>query len=511
MNIVLITPTPPNIDAFGVRMLSSVMKRAGFQVRIIFLPGGIGRLRFDSSYVYRYPGKVLSRISELCCEADLIGLSLMSLYFDRAVQVTDHLRKELPRKPILWGGTHPTYRPEQCLNHCDGVCIGEGELAILEIVERMVSGGDFSEVPGCWFRKDEGIRKNEVGPIVGNLDELPFIDYDFHNHYVFEGKSGEIRQITPEIMKDQFLKLPYFGNRNRFAYRTMTSRGCPHNCSYCASSAMRRLRRRSVNHVIKELKAVMQQFDYVEIISFFDDTFFAAPVEYFEEFRDRYKNEIGLPFHAQCSPTTLDKKKLDLLVDAGLYQTEMGIQTGSRRIQQMYRRVVPDEKVLSAATLLNGYASKMLVPDYHIILDNPWENIEDVRDTLQLLLRLPRKFRLKLSSLIFFPGTALNDQARNEGILRDELAEVCRKPFTFPKGTYLNYLIYLSGFAAVPRGLLRFFSSDLLVKLLHRQRPSRFYAALFIITDKITLLCRGVQPLLRLDFKRIVNHFRLLK
>ena len=38
---------------------------------------------------------------------------------------------------------------------------------------------------------------------------------------------------------------------------------------------------------------------------------------------------------------------------------------------------------------------------------------------------------------------------------KDEVAEVCRKPFTFPKGTYLNYLIYLSGFPAVPRGLLR--------------------------------------------------------
>lgn len=511
MNIAFITPTPPNIDAFGVRTLSSVLKRAGFQVRIIFLPGGIGRLRFDSSYIYRYPSKTLSRIADLCREADLIGLSFMSLYFDRAVQVTDHLRKEFPRKPILWGGTHPTYRPEQCLNHCDGVCIGEGESAIVEIVRRMASGADYSEVPGCWFRKGSGIRKNGAGSIVENLDELPFIDYDFRDHYVFEWRSGEVDQITPEIMKEQFLKLPYFGNRHRFAYRTMSSRGCPHKCSYCASSAMKRLRRRSVDHVIRELKEVTQQFDYIEIVSFFDDTFFAAPVEYFEEFRDRYKDEIGLPFHAQCSPTTLDKRKLDLLVDAGLYFTEMGIQTGSKRIQQMYRRVVPDEKILSAAALLNGCSSRLLVPDYHIILDNPWENVEDVRDTLRLLLRLPGKFRLELSSLIFFPGTELNDRARKEGIIRDELAEVCRKPFTFPRGTYLNYLIYLSGFSSVPRGLLRIFSFDLMVKRLHSQKPSRFYAVLFILTNKIRLACRGLQAMLRLDFKRIADHFRLVK
>jgi len=274
---------------------------------------------------------------------------------------------------------------------------------------------------------------------------------------------------------------------------------------------MKRLRRRSVDHVIRELKEVTQQFDYIAIVSFFDDTFFAAPVEYFEEFRDRYKDEIGLPFHAQCSPTTLDKRKLDLLVDAGLYFTEMGIQTGSKRIQQMYRRVVPDEKILSAAALLNGCSSRLLVPDYHIILDNPWENVEDVRDTLRLLLRLPGKFRLELSSLIFFPGTELNDRARKEGIIRDELAEVCRKPFTFPRGTYLNYLIYLSGFSSVPRGLLRIFSFDLMVKRLHSQKPSRFYAVLFILTNKIRLACRGLQAMLRLDFKRIADHFRLVK
>jgi anaerobic magnesium-protoporphyrin IX monomethyl ester cyclase len=511
LNVALITPTPPNIDAFGVRTVSSVLKREGFPSRIIFLPGGIEHLRFDSSYVYRYEEKTLARIADLCRDVDLIGISFMSLYFDRAAQVTAYLRQELHGKPIIWGGTHPTYRPEQCLKHCDAVCIGEGEYAIVDIARKMASGVDYTDVQSCWFRSDLGIRRNEAGPIVENLDELPFVDYDFSDHYVFEWRTGEVRQMTAGIMQEQFLKLPYFGDQHRFAYRTMTSRGCPHKCSYCASSAMMRLRRRSVDNVIRELKEVLQRFNYIEIISFFDDTFFASPVEYFEEFRDRYKSEIGLPFHAQCSPTTLSKRKLDLLVDAGLYFTEMGIQTGSERIKRMYRRVIPDEKVLSAAALLNRYTSRMLVPDYHIILDNPWETVEDVRDTLRLLLSLPGKFRLELSSLIFFPGTELNDRAREEGIIRDEVAEVCRKPFTFPKGTYLNYLIYLSGYSLVPRGLLRILSSDPMVRFFHRQQPSRFYVVLFILTNKIRLACKGAKALLTGDFKRIINYFRLVK
>ena len=65
MNVTLITPTPPDLDAFGVRIISSVMKERGHRTRIIFLPGGIEKLRFDASYRYQYPQKTLVQIADL--------------------------------------------------------------------------------------------------------------------------------------------------------------------------------------------------------------------------------------------------------------------------------------------------------------------------------------------------------------------------------------------------------------------------------------------------------------
>jgi radical SAM superfamily enzyme YgiQ (UPF0313 family) len=312
-------------------------------------------------------------------------------------------------------------------------------------------------------------------------------------------------------MIGQFPKLEYFKGRHLITYRTMTSRGCPHKCSYCASSAMMRLRRRSVENVIEELQIILNRFGNIEIISFFDDTFFAAPVEYFEEFRDKYKKKIGLPFHAQCSPATISERKMELLVDAGLFYTEMGIQTGSERIKKMYRRVIPNQRIIDAAALINRYKSKLLTPDYHIILDNPWETTEDVKDTLRLLLGLPGKYRLQISSLIFFPGTELNDKARQEGILKDELNDVCRKPFTFPKGTYLNYLIYLVGFSEIPRRILNLLSNKKLVKLLHTQEPRKFYELLFYFTERVRLVIKGITALFKGDIGRIINYFKLAR
>ncbi len=510
MNVVLITPTPPDINAFGVRTISSVLKKEGIGTRIVFLPGGVENLRFDSSYIYRYSEKTLKQIAELCEDANLIGFSFMSQYFDRSVQITQYIKNYF-NIPIIWGGIHPTYRPEQCLKYCDIVCIGEGEYVIVDLVRKLSSGIDYTDTKSCWFKVNGNIKRNEQGPIVQNLDALPFVDYDIKDHYVYDWRGEEIVHISADIMKGQFLKLPYYNNKHLIAYRTMTSRGCPHRCSYCASSAMMKLRRRSVDNVIEELRAILRQFSYIEIISFFDDTFFAAPVEYFEEFRDKYKSKIGLPFHAQCSPTTINKQKLELLLDAGLYFTEMGIQTGSKRIKKMYRRVEPNQKIIDAATLLHKYESKMIVPEYHVILDNPWETKEDVLDTLKLLLRLPGKFKLQISSLIFFPGTELNEKARQEGLLKDELKEVCRKPFTFPKGTYLNYLIYLSGFPAIPRWFLRLVSNNVFVNLLHSQKPTKVYELFFVITDKIRLFIKGVIALMKGDFGRIINYFRLVR
>lgn len=510
MNIVFITPTPPDINAFGIRVISSVLKMEGFSTKIIFLPGGIERLRFDGNYIYRYSEKTLQQITELCKSAALIGFSFMSQYFDRAAQVTGHLKKN-GSSPIIWGGIHPTYRPEQSLDHCDIVCIGEGEHAVVDLARKISKGEDYMNTDGCWVKSNGTIIKNKPGTIVQDLDVLPFVDYDITDHYVYDWHSEDIIRISEDIMREQSLKLPYFKDKHLIAYRTMTSRGCPHRCSYCASSAMMQLRRRGVNHVIEELQQICARFNYIRLISFFDDTFFAAPIEYFEEFRDKYKDKIGLPFHAQCSPSTINEKKLQLLVDAGLYFTEMGIQTGSEKTKKMYRRVVSNTKILDAAGIINSYGSKMLTPEYHIILDNPWEDKEDVLDTLKLLLGLPGKFKLQISSLIFFPGTELNEKAKKEGLLKDELNEVCRKPFTFPRGTYLNYLIYLSGFPSVPRWVIKLLAWDRLVGVLHTEKSNKIYMAFFSVSEKLRLILKGILSLLKGDFGRIINYFKLAR
>jgi anaerobic magnesium-protoporphyrin IX monomethyl ester cyclase len=56
-SIILITPTPPDISAFGVRSLSAFLRQAGHRTRIVFLPGSAGLLKKGGEYVYSYEEK----------------------------------------------------------------------------------------------------------------------------------------------------------------------------------------------------------------------------------------------------------------------------------------------------------------------------------------------------------------------------------------------------------------------------------------------------------------------
>ena len=133
MHVTLISPYP-DITAFGMRTISAHLKRYGHRTRLVFIPDPFGDdLRHD---VKRYSDPILDQVAHLCKDSDLIGITLMTNYFDGAVQVTERIKRDSDI-PVIWGGIHPTIRPEESLKHADIVCVGDGEDAILELLDSM--------------------------------------------------------------------------------------------------------------------------------------------------------------------------------------------------------------------------------------------------------------------------------------------------------------------------------------------------------------------------------------
>jgi radical SAM superfamily enzyme YgiQ (UPF0313 family) len=130
----------------------------------------------------------------------------------------------------------------------------------------------------------------------------------------------------------------------------------------------------------------------------------------------------------------------------------MGIQSGSERvIKQIYQRKQDNQTVIKAAKALQKYSSKVTMPNYDIILDNPWETQEDKLKTIELLSQLAKPYSLNIYSLQFFPGTTLYDKAVQDNMIQHDSK---LQHYISHSPTYLNLVTILFGLFRIPQWLL---------------------------------------------------------
>lgn len=428
MKIVLVS-LYSGIANIGVRTLSASLKKEGYNVQIIFL---------RSEFWNRYEDRILNELGWLIKDANLIGISLTTNYFENAIQVTQSMRKN-SNAIILWGGIHPTIRPEECLDYADIVCIGEGEETLVELTKKMENGQNLSDVQGIWYKDKKGkIVRNKYRPLIETLDSIPFPDYHYEDHYILTGK--HIEKMNIDVLKTYLLE----------GYSTMASRGCPFGCTYCCNNTLNKMypnqkliRKRSWDNIIKEISEVKKALPFIRRIIFEDDAFFSHTAKEIKEFCVTYKRDVGLPMWiGGGTPINLTREKIELLSDAGLERLRMGIQAGNERTRRLYKRYYSNQKVEEAARILNEFKDK-IIPSYDIILDNPWESDEDLIEGLMLMAKLSPPYVLIIFSLTFFPETELYEKAKADGLITNDRKDVYCKHYTNCKKTYLNRLYFL--------------------------------------------------------------------
>jgi radical SAM superfamily enzyme YgiQ (UPF0313 family) len=343
---------------------------------------------------------------------DLVGMSVWSTYHRLAARLTDRI-KASTGAVVIWGGIHAQTRPEDCLAHADIVCMGEGEHVLAELTDRLSAAEAYDDLQGCWVKTPGGLRRNPARPLIPDLDVLPLTDLSAENKHLLGFNSWR----DPE----RWNELTLF-------YDIMAVRGCPFRCTFCIHNFTRKaseglgtyVRRRSVDHVLAELREAVRERPRLRAVAFSDDIF-APPRPWLEEFCTRYKREIGLPFAIYSYPGMVDEKRVKLMVDAGLWCSTMGIQSGSERIRRdCYERETSDEEIVSACEVLARHG---VARNLDFIGDNPYETEVERRETLDLLCRLPKPFYFNYFTLTFFPGVALTERALRDGFIGPEDVE----------------------------------------------------------------------------------------
>jgi len=445
MKISLISLTE-DIGAIGIRSLSAYLEGNEQAVTTVF---------FRKSFRSEYTLKELNELVNLVKSSDLIGVSVMTNYFNNAAQMTSHLKKHTDAL-ILWGGIHPTVRPKECLDYADIICFGEGEFSLFELIRRIKNGQDIYSTDGMWFKHKNGICKNPLAALVEDLNSLPFPAYNYSTQYILHENC--IRKMDEALLKrytQRHLPSRFISNSqasmSMYTYTTMTTRGCPFGCSYCFNDALnalyparRKVRKKKIDYVIAELIEAKKKHPFIERITFEDDDFLVYTENEIFDFSKKYKEHINLPLKiAGVTPITLSKEKLTHLTNAGLQFLRMGIQTGSSRIKKMYKRAHTNQQVQAAADLINQFVDRIKYPEYDILIDNPWETEKDLNETFMLISQLPPTYKLVPFSLTFYPGTELYEKAKNERVITDDIRDVYRKDFWDSKPTYHNKLFFL--------------------------------------------------------------------
>lgn len=423
---------------FGVRSISAFLKSRGISTVVVsFKRHRYNREMFSNDcFTAGYPRaerfleedmRALVRLLEKI-KPDIVGVSLTSVTYQIALQMTRAIKASRDVF-VVWGGIHPTLCPEECIEHADAVCVGEGEYPVWELCERRTTKEPIDTIQNLWVRVPGGIRKNEVRPLISDLDSLPFPDFlDGADKYLIEG--GQV--IHHPAVTNVFAQ---------GVYPIMASRGCLFECSFCCNSVFKEqlkgkgtyFRRRSVEHVIQELSDAVRRGPFFTV-RFWDDVF-TFDRQWIEKFCHEYRRRIGKPFACYAHPQHLHKDVLDALLRAGVAHINIGIQSGSERVSVSYHnRDHMNKQLIAAAEYLK--ASRVSIT-YDLIVDNPFETEKDNASTVEVLLSLPKPYQVFIYSLCYFPKTPLTRRALLEKIIEKEDQE------QFTSKALNNFYVYI--------------------------------------------------------------------
>lgn len=400
MKVAFVTSGYENL---GIEHLSSCLKARGHDVRLFFDPQTFGGVTFLSVPALKRALDLKDKLTRmlLAWNPDIVGFSCMTHSYPWCLDIARRVKAARPDVPVIFGGIHATSVPERVLAHdcVDMVAMGESEEAFPALLDTFDGTSFKTDVPGFYFKHGDNIIRNPMWPLIREIESIPYPDKALF-----------------------FDKVPAYAD---YGYNTMASRGCPYACTYCCNDLLRRLydgkifrRIRSVDHLIEELRQAKERFG-IRRVWFYDEVF-PANLEWLEEFSEKYKKTIDLPFNAFYHFQIAKDAQMKLLTEAGCRQINFGLQSASERVRcDICNRRHSNDDVRQAVEVCRKYGVEIQIDH---IFGLPTETLEETRQAVAFYREL-RPNIVYAYWLTYYPKTSIIDKALEEGLLTQDDVE----------------------------------------------------------------------------------------
>jgi anaerobic magnesium-protoporphyrin IX monomethyl ester cyclase len=313
---------------------------------------------------------------------DIVGISTDTTRYRQALQLAK--RAKGSGCTVVMGEILSTKR-------VDFIVRGEGEVTFSELVVALQKNdGEFHSVQGISFFSNGQIVRTPPRPFMENLDSLPLparhlIQMDDYR----KTKLGD-QEITPLI----------------------TSRGCPYQCAFCASSHFfgKKVRTRSVDSVLNELEEVYHRYHF-NAVAFVDDTFNLFPKRVIEVCHGIIEKKLNLRWWCLSRVDLLlqNEEMVKEMVRAGAKSVFIGVESFNAKTLEELRKGIDVESTVYAVEMLKRNGLEIHAS---YILGGLHETAGMIHETIRFAKRLNTNVA-QFSILTPYPGTAIYEQVKD--------------------------------------------------------------------------------------------------
>ncbi len=358
------------IPRLGCVLLGTILRRQGLEVKVV--------IEEISTPDYR----------SLDFRPDLVCISSISSTVPRAYELADFYRQQ--GLPVVLGGAHPSFLPQEGLEHADYVICGEGDEALPELVTCLAEGGALAAVRNLCYREGEEVYQNPWRPFVADLDALPIPDYTL----IHDWQAKKRRYVS-----------------------VATSRGCPFNCRFCSVILLfgRKFRYNSVDRVMEEIRQNHIRGGHL----FFCDDNFTAHRERIKELCSRLLSEnLQIEWSAQVRvEAAKDPELLTLMARSGCFTVFVGLESVNPATLEAYNKAQTVEGVKDCVINFHRHGIKV---HGMFVFGAEEDHYQVIRDTIKVSRQLDLD-SLQYLILTPVPGTPVYQEmeAQNRIICRD--------------------------------------------------------------------------------------------